>query len=205
MHRVPKAIFDKKVTRGGRVKYRVEFEGLGVAHAEWWDRADVSEALIEDFERRARGRRVGQSLSALTTELEHKFRTSSTATDSIVSIDSDFSSRTKPRAGRTVERPVVYISRTTKPYERNYESTERELACVVWCFKRCRHMLEGSKVVIISDHLSIKEVLNSSANTVYSVRIDKARMDMAPYLEDVEIRYRPGRNHVNVDPLSRAV
>jgi len=34
MYRVPKAIFDKKMTRGGRVKYRVEFEGLGMAHAE---------------------------------------------------------------------------------------------------------------------------------------------------------------------------
>jgi len=48
-------------------------------------------------------------------------------------------------------------------------------------------MLEGLKVVIISDHLSIKEILNSSANTVYSVRIDKARMDMALYMEDIEI------------------
>ena len=33
-HRVPKFIFDRKVTRGGSVKYRVEFEGLGVAHTE---------------------------------------------------------------------------------------------------------------------------------------------------------------------------
>ena len=107
-------------------------------------------------------------MAALTAALDLKFRTSSTTTDSTITMDSDFSSRMKPRAGRTVERPVVYISRTTKPYERNYEPTERELACVVGCFKRCRHMLEGSKVVIISDRLSIKEVLNSSANTVYS-------------------------------------
>ena len=90
----------------------------------------------------------------------------------------------------------MYISRTTKSYERNYEATERELACVVWCFKRGRDMLEGSKVVIISDHLSIKEVLNSSASTVYSLRIDKARMDMAPNLEDVEVWYRPGKDYV---------
>jgi len=48
-------------------------------------------------------------------------------------------------------------------------------------------MLERSKVVIILDHLSIKKVLNSSANTVCSLQIDKARMDIAPYLEDIEI------------------
>jgi len=34
IHRVPKSIFDKKVTRGGRVKYKVDFKGFGVAHTE---------------------------------------------------------------------------------------------------------------------------------------------------------------------------
>jgi len=64
-------------------------------------------------------------MAALMAELERKFRTLSIATDSTINIDFDFSSQTKPRVGRTVERPVVYILRMTKPYERNYESTER--------------------------------------------------------------------------------
>ena len=59
------------------------------------------------------------------------------------------------------------------------------MCCLVF-----QEMLEGSKVVII------KEVLNLS---------DKAKMDMAPYLEDVEVWYRPGKDHVNVDSLSRLV
>jgi len=144
-------------------------------------------------------------MAALAAELDLAFRTSSETTDSTIRLDSDFSSRKRPKAGQSVECPVVYISWATKPYERNYESTERELAYIVWCFIRCRHILEGSKAVIISDYLSIKKVLNLSANTLYSLRIDKARIDMAPYLEDVERRYRPGKDHVNMDPLSSMV
>ena len=134
IHRVPKSIFDKRVTRGGRIKYKVEFEGLDMAHAEWWDKADVSVELIEEFERRARERHGdgrGQPMAALAAELNLAFKTSSETTDSTVSLDSDFSSRRRPRVGRSVERPVVYISRVTKLYERNYKSTKQELACVV--------------------------------------------------------------------------
>ncbi|KAF8459763.1 hypothetical protein BDZ91DRAFT_799707 [Kalaharituber pfeilii] len=89
---------------------------------------------------------------------------------------------TAPGEGKMRERVVAYISRNTKAYERNYED---------------------QKVVIISVHQPISPVLHSSANTVYSLRIDKFRMNLAPFLDSVEVWHKPGKQHVNVDPLSR--
>ena len=103
-----------------------------------------------------------------------------------------------------MERPVLYISRVTKPYEAQYQATELELACVAWAYGKLSHLLEGSKVTIITDHQAIAGVLRSAPGTRYSIRIDKARMALMPYLEDITIEYREGKKMCMVDPLSRA-
>jgi len=94
---------------------------------------------------------------------------------------------TIPKEGKTRERPVLYISRTTKPFERNCESTERELACMVWAFCKLRHLLEGSKTVLVMDHASIREVLRTSAFVQYSTRIVKFRMLLAPFIDNIRV------------------
>jgi len=109
-----------------------------------------------------------------------------------------------PRKGHSRERPILYISRNTKSFEQNYESTERELACVVWAFIKLRHLLEGSTTMIVTDHASIREIVRSSASVQYSTRIDKFRMLLAPFIDNMKVFYRPGKEMVNVDPLSRA-
>ena len=75
---------------------------------------------------------------------------------------------------------------------------------MVWAFVKVRHLLEGSDTTLVTDHAPIGEVLQSSAATQYSTRIDKFRMLLAPFLERISVHYRPGKEMTNVDPLSRA-
>ncbi len=56
----------------------------------------------------------------------------------------------------------------------------------------------------MTDHASIREIGRTSAATQYSTRIDKFRMLLAPFIDDIEVFYRPGKDMANVDPLSRA-
>jgi hypothetical protein len=64
--------------------------------------------------------------------------------------------------------------------------------------------LEGNTFTVYTDHESIRDVLHSAPRVDFSKRIDKYRMLLQPYLDDMEIIYRPGKKMVMVDPLSRA-
>lgn len=92
----------------------------------------------------------------------------------------------------------------TKRYEKQYGATELELSCANRAITRLRHYLEGTKLILISDHQPLGEVLNSSPSTQYLLRIDKWRMLLTPFLNNLTILYKPGKSMTNVDPLSRA-
>lgn len=265
-------ILDWKKTRGGKTRYKVNWNGWPPENAVWRDEKDVDKVLIEVFKIREKNRKEqnhartfdvsqhvdqtkhvsrqdgdeGQSVKegdsqkggaeelALGSKEQERtqgekescvadehvrdtdgkmngMETDNSDNDddpakchTTTPLDSVTQVKPPPRKDKKIERPILYISRTTKPFEINYESTERELACVVWAFNKLRHLLEGSKTKIVTDHASIKDVLNTAVTTQYSLRIDKFRMLMAPYLDDIEVVYRPGKDHLNVDPLSRA-
>lgn len=148
---------------------------------EWQDRLDVDPWTLADYEKRK------------ATEFQYQR----------IPISSSLPAKAF-RPTKTMERPVLYISRVTSEVESRYESTERELACLVWAFNRLRHYLEGAKVQIITDHQPIKGVLKSGPYTSYKSRVDRFRNLLMPCLDDIEVIYKPGTSHVNVDPLSRA-
>ncbi|MDB5851806.1 MAG: hypothetical protein JWP29_5558 [Rhodoferax sp.] len=201
----PEYVFEKRKVRGGKAKYKVRFEGYDVSRAEWLDEVDIPAVLVKEFEERTSARRNANSFVAMDL-VKSGNSIGESGNQAVLPQFQPLFNRfpiVRPKPGEFVERPVLYISRVTHPFERNYESTERELACVSWCFQRCRHLLEGSKCTVITDHAPIREVLRSSANTVYSIRIDKAAWQLAPYLDDLEVVYRPGKDHLNVDHLSR--
>jgi hypothetical protein len=79
-----------------------------------------------------------------------------------------------------------------------------EITCLHWAFAKLHHYLEGSEVLIVTDHESINGILNSSPGTMYSGRLDKVRMALMPYMDKIKVVYKPGSKMQNVDPLSRA-
>jgi len=58
--------------------------------------------------------------------------------------------------------------------------------------------------MLVTDHASIHEVLRSSGSTQYSIRLDKFRMLLSPFLDRIQVIYHPGKEMTNVDPLSQA-
>ena len=62
----------------------------------------------------------------------------------------------------------------------------------------------GSHMIIVTDDAAIREVICSAASIPYSLRIGKFQMLLVPCMNEIEVFYCPGKDHTNVDPLSRA-
>lgn len=99
------------------------------------------------------------------------------------------------------EHPIVYLSRTLSPAEKNYSSTEMECLAIIWALKKLHPYLDGSTFEIITDHSALQWILNFSG---HNKRLLRWSMDLQPYKEHMIIKYRAGRVHQNADALSRA-
>jgi hypothetical protein len=183
-------IVDQKQTPSGRFKYKVHFHGFP---NEWLGPFRISPDLVKNWnreqkERHSKGRDIlyAKELEASTTfNLESK----------------EFPR--KPLQKGKKKRPILFLSRATHAHEKNYEATELELSCIACAFTQLDQYLEGSKMVIFSDHKPIHNVLSSSPPTRYSTRIDKARMVLMPWLNNIEVKYIEERKIAHVDALSR--
>lgn len=107
-------------------------------------------------------------------------------------------------SGAHKDRPIHFISRVLKSYEENYTILELEMAAVVWAILKFQRYLDGSTFTVVTDHQSLLSVTSSSSTTLYSARVDKWRILLAPYLGQMTLVHRAGRIHGNADGLSRS-
>jgi hypothetical protein len=98
------------------------------------------------------------------------------------------------------EHVLAYASRTLNKHERNYGVTELECLAVVWAVKHFHHYLHGRKFTVITDHAALRYLKNMS-NPVG--KLGRWLMTLNSY--DLDIINRPGKQHSNVDTLSRIV
>jgi len=56
------------------------------------------------------------------------------------------------------EHVIAYASWQLKPHERNYPTHDLELTAVIFALKIWRHYLLGDKVLIYTDHKSLKNI-----------------------------------------------
>ena len=96
------------------------------------------------------------------------------------------------------EKVIAYFSRKFSKQEKNYCVTRRELLAVVASLKQYRPYLYGRKVIVRTDHASLRWLLN----------FKNPEGQMARWLEEIaeyntEIQHRPGNKHANADGLSR--
>ena len=100
-----------------------------------------------------------------------------------------------------VERVIGYWSRTLKPAERNYSTTEREALGVKEGLVKFQAIIEGEKVVCVTDHAALQWARTyENANR----RLVSWGAIYASY-PGLEIVHRAGKVHSNVDALSRLV
>jgi hypothetical protein len=96
------------------------------------------------------------------------------------------------------ERVIAYASRSLNKHERNYSITELECLAVVWSVKHFHHYLHGQRFTVITDHAALRYLKNIT-NPVG--KLGRWLMTLNGY--DLEIINRPGKQHSNVDTLSR--
>lgn len=96
------------------------------------------------------------------------------------------------------EHPVEYASRLLTKAEKNYSTTEREALAVVWAVSKFRGYIEGSSVVITTDHQALKWLMSIKSPTG---RLARWALLLQPY--NLKIDYIPGKTNIVADGLSR--
>ncbi|KAG1925888.1 hypothetical protein F2P79_025232 [Pimephales promelas] len=100
-----------------------------------------------------------------------------------------------------VERVITYASRSLHPAERNaanYSSFKIELLAMKWAMtEKFKDYLWGAKVTVITDNNPLVHLQSAKLGAVEQRWVAQ----LANY--DYQLKYRPGREHVNADVLSR--
>lgn len=95
--------------------------------------------------------------------------------------------------------PISLNSRTLSKADENYAANEKEMLAIIWALKALRSYLYGkAKVKIFTDHQPLTHSLSSWNG---NARIKRWKSHLEEY--DYELLYKPGKNNVVADGLSR--
>ncbi|KAA1131665.1 hypothetical protein PGTUg99_050095 [Puccinia graminis f. sp. tritici] len=95
-------------------------------------------------------------------------------------------------------KPIAYESRKLSKTEQNYSAQERELLAIVHALKHFRGYIEGSPILVRTDHESLKYFKTQRhVNRILARFVDEIEFF------NVHIIYRPGPEQIAADALSR--
>lgn len=94
--------------------------------------------------------------------------------------------------------PVCFESHKLNQAESNYPAHELEAYAIIYCFKQWRCYLEGSSTIVQTDHAALR-FLKTQKN------LSRRLTRWVEYLQqfEFEIRYKPGKENLAADALSR--
>jgi hypothetical protein len=100
-----------------------------------------------------------------------------------------------------IDLPVAYASRTLNKAERNYSVFERELLAIKWVLDHFRCYCYGTPLVVFTDH---KPLVSLDVSKIQgSDRMARWRERLMAY--DITILYKPGKDNLGADALSRLI
>ena len=97
-----------------------------------------------------------------------------------------------------VSHPVAYTSRKMNAAERNYPTHEQELLAIVHALKTWRYYLDGSHFIVYTDHATLRHFPSQPNLTRRQARWMELFQEY-----DFDFRYRPGKDNIVPDALSR--
>lgn len=100
-------------------------------------------------------------------------------------------------------RPVAFFSRTLNPIELKYAAVEKEAHAIVEGIRKWRHYLAAHHFTIVTDQKSVAFMFNQThPGKIKNDKIQRWRLELSSF--DFDIVYRPGRDNIPADTLSRA-
>lgn len=97
------------------------------------------------------------------------------------------------------EHPIAYMSKKLNSAQRNYSVTELECLAAILCVQKFRCYVEGMPFTVITDHASLKWLMNQKD---LSGRLARWSLKLQGF--DFKIEHRKGSANVVPDTLSRA-
>ncbi|XP_026672572.1 uncharacterized protein K02A2.6-like [Ceratina calcarata] len=97
--------------------------------------------------------------------------------------------------------PVAYASRSLTDTEKNYAQIEKETLAISFACNRFRQYIFGKTVTVESDHKPLEAIFNKPLNEC-PPRLLRMRLSLQNF--DIVIRYKPGKELLLADALSRA-
>lgn len=94
------------------------------------------------------------------------------------------------------DRPIAYASRTLNRTEERYSTTEKEFLAIIWAVNHFRPYLYGRKFKMFTDHQPLTYACNNANH-----KIIRGKLALEEF--DYELIYKPGKQNVVADALSR--
>lgn len=99
-------------------------------------------------------------------------------------------------------RPVAFFTRMLNESERRQPSIEKEACAIVDALRKWRHYLLGRHFILVTDQRSVSFMFDQShASKIKNEKIERWRLELSCFKYD--IRYRPGKENLAADALSR--
>ena len=97
-------------------------------------------------------------------------------------------------------KPIAFASKSLTPAETRYANIEREMLSVVFALEHFHCFIYGKAVTVLSDHKPLESIHLKQLSQA-PPRLQRMLLRIQPY--DVTIRYKPGKELIFADYLSR--
>ena len=85
--------------------------------------------------------------------------------------------------------------------EKNYTTSEKECLAIVWATRKFRHYLVGTTFTLETDHKPLEWLESHKQSHARSQCLERWSLELRAY--DFRIMYRPGKDNLCADSLSR--
>ena len=100
-------------------------------------------------------------------------------------------------------KPVAFFSRTLQSFEKRHASIEKEACAIIEACRKWKHYLQGRHFILITDQEAVSFMFDTKRHgTIKNNKIMRWRLELSCL--DYEIKYRPGKDNVTADCLTRA-